>query len=464
MNRKVGTTIALLLATSTVLAACGGNNNNGANESASPSPSASPAASSPASEAPASEKVEKFEVSLRHIQVGEAQKFRKAILDDIVDKVEAEIPGLEFELDGLQDSFNRFTKLPAEMAAGKPPKIFDLFGGPGDAIKYAKAGKLLDLTPIITELGIQDKFQGLSTFTYEGKVYGLPIGGSVEGLFYNKEIFAANGVNPPKTWDEFLAAAETLKSKGITPIASGSQAPWVPLMLVNTLIGRTAGPDAILGLADGTKKWTDADVVLAFSKYEELVKKGYLTKGELGLNYDQQRDEFLSGKAAMLFDGSWRSSLFSAGALGESLIGKVDFIALPSLADGKGDQTGLNTNFANGYGFSSDLNDNELKAVKSFIKEMYTEEIQVRGLLEDGVLPSMKVSPDSVNKVENELTKAALNVLASSASSFPHFDAVVPGEVYKEVENQIQKLAAGKVDAAGMGAAIQKVADATPAQ
>ncbi|MBO9599498.1 MAG: extracellular solute-binding protein [Cohnella sp.] len=462
MNRKTGTTIALLLAISTVLAACGGNDNEGSN--ASPSASANPTETAQASEAPATEKVERFEVSLRHIQVGEAQKFRKAILDDIVDKVEAEIPGLEFELDGLQDNFNRFTKLPAEMAAGKPPKIFDLFGGPGDAIKYAKAGKLLDLTPIITELGIQDKFQGLSTFTHEGKVYGLPIGGSVEGLFYNKELFSANGVTPPKTWDELLAASETLKSKGVTPIAMGSQAPWVPLMLVNTLIGRTAGPDAILGLADGMKKWTDPDVVLAFSKYEELVKKGYLTKGELGLNYDQQRDEFLSGKAAMLFDGSWRSSLFSAGGLGESLIGKVDFIALPSLTDGKGDQTGLNTNFANGYGFSADLNDNELKAVKAFIKHMYTEEIQVRGLLEDGVLPSMKVSPDSVSKVENELTKAALNVLASSASSFPHFDAVVPGEVYKEVENQIQKLAAGKTDAAGMGEAIQKVADATPAQ
>src|SRR5690606_13795006 len=103
-------------------------------------------------------KAEPFTVSLRHIQIGEAQKFRKAILDDVVAMTEAEVEGLKFELDAIEDSVNRFTKLPAEMAAGNPPIIFDLFGGEGDALKYGAAGRLLDLAPILTELGLDGKF------------------------------------------------------------------------------------------------------------------------------------------------------------------------------------------------------------------------------------------------------------------------------------------------------------------
>ena len=51
--------------------------------------------------------------------------------------------------------------------------VFDVFGSP-DAALYAKEGLMLDLTPILDELGLKDKFSDLGPFTYDGKVYGLP--------------------------------------------------------------------------------------------------------------------------------------------------------------------------------------------------------------------------------------------------------------------------------------------------
>src|SRR5690606_27132230 len=98
-------------------------------------------------------------------------------------------------------------KLRGEMAAGNPPDIFDLFGSPDSNI-YAKEGKLLDLSPLLEELGIKDKFSSLEPFTYEGKVYGLPIGGSGEGFFYNKGYFKEKGLRIPTTMlelDQLLA-------------------------------------------------------------------------------------------------------------------------------------------------------------------------------------------------------------------------------------------------------------------
>lgn len=454
MKRHMKLLLVLMLSFATALAGCAsGATTTGPEPAATGNETPAPA---PAPAKP-EEKAEPFAVSLRHIQIGDAQKFRKAILDDVVAATEAEIPGLTFELDGVEDQVNRFTKLPAEMAAGNPPKIFDLFGGTGDALKYAKAGRLLDLTPILAELGIQDKFLNLSQFTLEGKVYGLPIGGNTEGFYYNQAMFEQYGIQPPKTWDELEAAAETLKSNGVTPFAMGSKGAWVPLMMVNTLIGRYAGPESIDGFLTGEAKWDSPEVVAAFAKYKEWVDKGYFTKGELGLEYADMLNQFVTGKAGMMFDGSWRSSVFKDPEQAFDLTGKVGYFNMPPVPGGVGDQTFVNGNYGNGYGFSADLNENELKAVKAFIKNLYNDEMQLRGLLEDGVLPSMKLSESALAKVEDPIVKEVMSLMGSAGGAFSHFDSVVQSDVYKESEAQIQKLIAGQASPEDVGRAMQSV-------
>lgn len=463
MKKRLMLVVSVILALSTVLAACGSGNNEAS--SSSPAASSNPPAASSASPGPKESepaKVERFDISLRHIQVGESQQFRKKILDDVVAKTEAEVPGANFEYDAVLDSVNRNIKLPAEMAAGNPPKIFDAFGGPGDAQKYAKAGKMLDLTPILDELGIKDKFTDFSTFTVDGKIYGLPIGAGSEGIFYNTEIFAKYNVQVPKTLEELEAAAETFKKNGLIPFAMGSSAAWVPNMIVNTLLARYAGPDIQAGLGNGSKKWTDPDVVAAYAKYEDWVKKSYFAKGELGIDYGGQTDQFITGKAAMLFDGTWRASNFQKGGIGEPLLGKVSYFAMPAVSGGKGDQTAVNYNQNNGYGFSADVNENELKAIKGFIKNLYNEEMQIRGFKEDGVFPSMRVPADQLT-TDDPLVKQILTVNTSTQTYFPHYDSTVFSKVNIESEKQIQLLIAGQGTPQSVTEAIQKVSDAEAA-
>lgn len=408
------------------------------------------------------EEIVPFTVSLRHIQVGDAQKFRLAILEDAVAKTEAEIKGLKFELDPVEDEVNRYTKLPAEMATGTQPVIFDLFGGAGDAQKYAKAGRLLDLTPILDELGLSDKFLNLSDFMVDGKVYGLPIGGNNEGFFYNKSIFEQYGLQVPKTMEEFDEVADALKAQGLTPIAMGSQAGWIPNMIVNTLLGRYAGPDFVTELADGSLRWDSPEVTKAYAQYEEWVKKGYFSKGELGTTYDQQLNEFLTGKAVMLFDGSWRSSAFRNEELTKNVTPEiVGYFPMPAASDGKGDQTYVNANMANGYGFSASANELELMAIKAFINNLYNDEMQIRGLLEDGVLPSMKISDENaLSKIEDPVVLQVLEVAEKSSGAFSHYETVIPSKVYQETELQIQAIIAGQATAEQAVQAIQRVMDA----
>ncbi|MFD0717165.1 ABC transporter substrate-binding protein [Paenibacillus sp. GCM10027626] len=436
MNRNTAILLAaLLLVVTTALSACSESGNNKRVDS------------KYAGDSEAAEdglEAEPFTMTIRHTQVGESKKFRLALLKDVIRQTEADVPGLQIDFDPVEDNANRFTKLPAEMTAGNPPQIFDLFGGMADAVKYAKAGRLLDLTPIIEELGLKDSFIDLSQYTVDGRVYGLPIGTSQEGFFYNKKLFAELGLRVPATMEELEHIMEQLKQENIVPIAMASKATWVPVMLLNTMMARYAGEHIMPGFMAGTVKWNSPEIVAAWEKYNEWQAKEYFTKGELGYEYIEMRNQLLTGKAGMMFDGSWASSVFTDPQQAGDMIGSIGYFAMPSVPGGKGDQTAVNANLSNGYGFSSNLNEQELKAVKAFIQNMYNVDMQIRGLKEDNVLPSFKIDQDLKSLVEAPLLKEVLDVQAKAGEVFPVFDAFVQSEVNKEVELGLAQIIAGK--------------------
>ncbi|WP_340024638.1 extracellular solute-binding protein [Paenibacillus sp. FSL K6-1096] len=459
MRKSLTLLLSLMFVSSALLAGCGDSKNNAANkESETAATNEAAATNAAATEKPVSD--EPFEMTIRHTQVGADKQKRLAILEDVVGKVQTDVPGLTFKLDGVDSDVNRKEKLRGEMAAGNPPEIFDLFGSPDSKI-YAKEGKLLDLTPILDELGIKDKFANLDPFTYEGKIYGLPIGGSGEGFFYNKEYYTSKGWKAPTTFAELEQQLADIKADGKVPMAGASKAGWVPLMLANHLWSRYAGPDVTAKFATGEAKWNDPNVVKGFAKYKEWVDKGYFKKGELGFEYAEYTTQFTSGEAILMYDGTWKSSVFKAGQSGEGLIGKVGFFNIPPVEGGVGDQTSLMRDVNNGYGFSAAAGEDERKlaAVKSFIKNMFNEDMQLRGLVEDGVLPAMKIDQDVLNKnITDDLMSEIVAVLNSSKSSFPAFDSLVQADVTTEISNiQIQSLIGGQTTPEKMGDALQKI-------
>ncbi len=398
-------------------------------------------------------------MKVRHTQLGESKQQRLNILNDVLKKVQKEVPGVQFKLDGVDSDVNRKEKLRSEMVINNPPPIFDLFGG-SDTQLYVQAGRLLDLTPILKELGLQNKFISLGEFTVNGKVYGLPIGGYQEGYFYNKEYFKNKNLKIPTTLDELEKLADTIKKDGKTPFAQASKAAWVPLMTANTLWSRFAGPDITNGFATGKTKWNSAEMIAAFTKYQDWVKKGYFKEGELGLEYGEQRNQLIRGEAIMMYDGSWASSVFSDPKQAGNMTDKVGYFAMPRVSNGKGSQTAVNGGFSNGYGFSAKVAKDKVQmaAIKSFIKNMYNDEMQIRGLEADGVLPSMKVDAKKLAAAKvSPLVKEIIAVGNKASGAFPAFDSLVQADVNTALSEGIQKLIGGKTTPKAMLDSVQKV-------
>ncbi|OAS17653.1 extracellular solute-binding protein [Paenibacillus oryzisoli] len=393
-------------------------------------------------------------LTIRHTQVKDTQKKRLVMLQEVVKATEAKVPGLTITLDGVEDKVNRFEKLRAEMAAGNPPEVFDLFGGT-DTKDYVKANRLLDLTPILQELGLTDKFYSFEEFTVNGKIYGIPMAGYVEGLYYNKKILTQQGIRLPETWDELVAAAAKLKAAKITPFAMAAKDSWVINMMINTMWVRTSGADSIEGFLKGSQHWTDPEVLKAFEQYRSLIQKDYFQEGSLALAYAEQQNTFSSGNAAFMFDGSWANTPLLDPE--KSVIAQdVGFMNFPSMG-GPGDGY-INGGWSNAYGFSKKVTPEQLLAIKEFIKQMYTESMQKRQLVEEGMPPAMKLQDTSqVNPLITEI----LHVFANSKGTFPAFDSRIQTKVREKLERGMQELLGGRTDPASLMNELQKQQEAS---
>ncbi|MBU5442543.1 ABC transporter substrate-binding protein [Paenibacillus sp. MSJ-34] len=417
--------LTILLSVMLTISGCGSNNNAGAPEQGTGGKQEQPG-----------EKVKEFEMSLRHTFINEADQSRVAMLNDVIQEVEKQVPGLKIVTEGVDVVVNRSTKLKAEFAAGTPPKMFYNFGG-SDTENYAKTGHLLDLTPIVEELGLKDKIQDFSEFTVDGKIYGIPDNGYIEGFFYNKKIFEELNLTPPTTWEEFLAMCETLKSNGYTPLALGAAEAWSINMIPTNFAATLGGADFFRGLKTGETKWTDPEMVEAFKRVKELLDKGYYTENTLGFKHSEAQAQFSSGKAAIIFDGTWGLNTY-ANKDRSVVANDLGFFKVPNFG-GKGDNT-INASFSTGYAFSSHLDDNEMEAVKAFIKEYYQEKWQKRQLLESNRFPSMVLTDtEGVEPIIKEVSDAAQGM-----ATFPAFDALVQPKIKTDLEAGMQQVVGNK--------------------
>ncbi|MBL8593095.1 MAG: sugar ABC transporter substrate-binding protein, partial [Devosia sp.] len=152
-----------------------------------------------------------------------------------------------------------------------------------------------------------------------GVLYGIPNEIDVYALNYNKKLFAEAGITEaPKTWDEFLAAAEKLtdKSKGqqgfrlINSWAAGVLHPFSSLLVSN-------GGDLVV---DGKPTLDSEAAKQTFELYEKLIKSGYSDPAMATADANTTGpflDSFVSGKTGMIIMANWWESALKAG-MGDS--------------------------------------------------------------------------------------------------------------------------------------------------
>ena len=171
-----------------------------------------------------------------------------------------------------------------------------------------------------------------SACTYNGRIRLLPLSQHYVGFFYNKQLFAAHHLTPPKTWDEFIALAETLRADGIVPLALGSKARWPAQFWFDYLLLRTAPLAYRQRLMAGKASFTDPEVVRVFERWHDLIARGFFNPHPNELEFDSGAAAMVRrGEAAMTLMGTWLIGYFNDPAVVWSEENGYGFFPFPTI-------------------------------------------------------------------------------------------------------------------------------------
>ena len=283
LTRRVAPVVALVVATSMGLAACGGS--DGADQE-------------PKGEGPGKveEPTEPTEVTF-FSWLGANPEMQK-----LAAEFHEKYPNITI----------KFENVPAEQAAqvlstriagNNAPDV--AYVNASDVADYASRGAVVDLVNYIGRSDVvkpDDYVDAFSQFvTYDDKMWGLPMGGETTGLFYRTDLFEEAGIDgPPTTWDEFEEAAATLTDEDANQYGYEVFAPESAYYFQPWLY--QAGGD--LMSEDGKEiRFTSDEARTAAEFYVNLAQ--YSPPDYLNSNSYDGRVAFAEGQVAMYMAGAW---------------------------------------------------------------------------------------------------------------------------------------------------------------
>jgi multiple sugar transport system substrate-binding protein len=165
-------------------------------------------------------------------------------------------------------------------------------------------------------------------FSYDGKVYGMPMYKSYWVIFYNKHVFEDAGIQPPTTWDEFLSNNEKIKAAGVTPLFATQEAGWTSFIWFEEILSKS-DPEFYTKLMNGEAKYTDQPAQDALRTWSDLYAKGYFTAPDIA--WDNEPALFQEGTVAQVPMGTWRNGIFVTNGMTDEDYGAY---LLPVVKDG----------------------------------------------------------------------------------------------------------------------------------
>jgi ABC-type glycerol-3-phosphate transport system substrate-binding protein len=255
----------------------------------------------------------------------------KNFVADSVQKYEAAHPNITIDT-VLQSTDNLMPNFAAAAKAKQGPDIEYRWGGIWN-LQDAWDGNLAAVSDYIPQDELAH-YLNASEDTSGGKIWTAPW--YVQPSFpvlYRKDVLKDAGVAVPTNWDEFLAACDTLTSKGITPIAGGVKDGWFGGWLYSIM-----GSQSLTSIEDlkqavvGDKKFTDPEFAEWWSKLQEMIDHKCWNDDIGSQELYQAQQTWVDGKSAMTISAGTEVGNF-VKQVGQD---KVGVMAMPAYGDGIG--------------------------------------------------------------------------------------------------------------------------------
>lgn len=228
----------------------------------------------------------------------------------VIDRFHQEYPNYRIQMNTVPDAG---TVLTSRVVSGDIPPLFSDYPTQLQFKEKVRNGIPLDISnePFMQRVNKPAVEMSLAP---DGKSYAMPLSHNFMAVYYNIDIFNANGISVPTTYAEFIAACQKLKAANILPLVcsfmdrgraghtyQAMNAAWAPdgvqrMVAVMNSTGSVKGDPVILKVAERT-----------------LEVVSYANTDTFAIPDTEMWNTFANGKAAMCITGSYaRGTIFMA--------------------------------------------------------------------------------------------------------------------------------------------------------
>ena len=297
----------------------------------------------------------------------------KAYYQKVADDFEAANPGVTIEISALAHE-DMLTRLDAAFQTGDTPDVYMERGG-GELASHVEAGLTKDISEDAAE-EIEKIGGSVAGWQVDGKTYALPYSVGVVGFWYNKDLFAQAGITtPPATMAEFNDAVAKLKTAGIQPVSVGAGDKWPAAHYYYYTALRECSED-VLTEAVSSKDFSDPCFTKAGADLEALIATDPFNEGFLATPAQtgpaSASGLLASGQVAMELAGHWEPGVMQGLTEDKKGLGeKTGWFPFPTVEGGQGDPAA-----ALGGGDAWACSAEAPPECTDFIKYMLSDEVQ----------------------------------------------------------------------------------------
>ncbi|MGH3071429.1 MAG: ABC transporter substrate-binding protein [Gaiellaceae bacterium] len=227
------------------------------------------------------------------------------------------------------------TQLSTAVEGGNPPDIAVL-PQPGLMRDFAAKDALQPLDFAADDIETNLGESAVELGSVDGTLYGFLFKAANKSLvWYNVAAFEDAGVEPPETWEDFLAAAETINASGLPAYSIGGADGWTLTDLFENIYLQSAGAEKYDQLSTHEIPWTDQSVKDALTEMGKILGDSDNiaggTTGALQTDFPTSVSNVFSAspKAAQVMEGD-----FVPGAVESGLEAETDYNVFPFPAIG----------------------------------------------------------------------------------------------------------------------------------
>ncbi|MCX7017685.1 MAG: extracellular solute-binding protein [Candidatus Sumerlaeota bacterium] len=340
-------------------------------------------------------------------------------LKDIVTAFQKEYPNVKVVMDTVAFAEAQ-TKFKTAAKAGKTPDCFrsEVAWTPD----FAELGYLTPLDEYLTQADKDSYLAGpMRTAVYKEETWGLPQVTDCLALLYNKRLFNEAGAEPPKTFDELVAAGRKLSKPEANKYAFAYPAndSYFILPYIWSFGGGLIDEQSRKILINDEGSVKGLQFALELRSKEKIVSPTF----DVANDYTNQLEDFKAGRLAMFFMGPWATANILSGDEFKSAPANLGVTDLPKGPADSGSPIGGHAYVVSAASKNPDI-------AFFFLDWINQPKNQAMFTVKNNLLPTHKAAYDLPEVKSNDLVQAFRRqldtartrpIIPEAASIFPPF-------------------------------------------